>query len=614
MVNQWMDRPYPTIADINNDKKNELLVATWNYDTPNPGRIFAWDASAKLVDGFPIKTTGHIHGRLALGDLDKDGKLEIVGDVNSFEKNVEAKVYVWRSDGTRFPGWPQNTACYPVTSGQYCSISSIVIADIDGDTNLDIIVSTDNRNIYNADESLVVPNLYAWHSNGELFTGNWPIEDDRNAGITGTIAIGDLDNNGKPDIATGRDYNMLFAYDHLGHNLPGWPFWTFYPYDSLDFRDDRISFYRSGVSLSDLDENGELEYIVNGLRTDPLGKLLGTDLLVYNTNGKRWANWELPASGGAILDDKTYRMLESPVIGDINYDGSPDIVVATEDGWIRAYTIEKIKLWEFYYAQGKILRATEPVIGDVDADGFNEVLFVTYDIDYRTGGPFGIWILEHTGVVKPGTPLIVNDPFYTTQLGISGGPTLADLDGDGKIEIAAVTWGGTVYVWDTPGLALPERMPWPMPRHDLQRTAFYQELSPHFNQSKKTVNPSNASFNETVTFTIHIARTGATLDGPITLTDYIPEGLEYIHNSLGATAGNVYAESDRKLTWIGEGSLFDTNTVDVWFRAKVSIKTATTISNIAILNAGSAGEYELPVIMIANGDKFYLPVIRREER
>ena len=39
--------------------------------------------------------------------------------------------------------------------------------------------------------------------------------------------------------------------------------------------------------------------------------------------------------------------------------------------------------------------------------------------------------------------------------GISSSPTLSDLDGDGLIEIAAATYSSYVYVWDTPGQALP---------------------------------------------------------------------------------------------------------------------------------------------------------------
>ncbi len=34
-------------------------------------------------------------------------------------------------------------------------------------------------------------------------------------------------------------------------------------------------------------------------------------------------------------------MLQAPAIGDLNGDKQPDIVVTTQDGWVRAYTPAK---------------------------------------------------------------------------------------------------------------------------------------------------------------------------------------------------------------------------------------------------------------------------------
>ena len=190
----------------------------------------------------------------------------------------------------------------------------------------------------------------------------------------------------------------------------------------------------------------------------------------------------MPASGSGVLSQKVPENAAAPAIGDLNGDSRPDIVVSTQDGWVRAYTAEKQLLWAFNYAQGKIVYATETVIGDVDGDGWNEVLFGTFDLDYGNVGPFGVWILDHNGVAQTSAdPLVVND-----YLGVTGAPSLADLDGDGKIEIVAATVTGKVYVWNAPGQALPGRLPWPMARHDLQRTGRYIHLEPDFSHSGMT--------------------------------------------------------------------------------------------------------------------------------
>ena len=453
----WIEKAPPTIADINNDGNNELLVPAYN------GKVYGWDASGHPLPGFPLTSIAgwHIRGRLALGDLDHDGNLEIAAGVESPARGVGAKIYIWRPDGTVLTGWPQDTACHPVSGGQYCGIAAIILADIDDDGTLEVIAGTDNRDITNPDPSLYVPNLYVWRSTGQAVAGEWPVEDDHNVAIIGAMAAGDLNGDGKADIVTGRDYNRLFAYDNRGNDLPGWPVYVFWPYDTSGWGADQIEFARSAVTLADLDADGILEYIVPGLRRYAnSATYYNTELLVYAPNGQRWRGWETPASGTSPLSNMDWRMLQAPAIGDLNGDKQPDIVVTTQDGWVRAYTPAKQLLWSFDYAQGRLQYASEPVIGDVDGDGWNEVLFGTFDANLSNVGTFSVWILGHNGSIKPGAPLAVDAP------GITSAPALADLDSDGKLEIAAANANGKVYVWDAPGALAPARLPWPMARHD----------------------------------------------------------------------------------------------------------------------------------------------------
>jgi len=56
-------------------------------------------------------------------------------------------------------------------------------------------------------------------------------------------------------------------------------------------------------------------------------------------------------------------------------------------------------------------------------------------------GPVGLWALQADGTVAPGFPLAIPTP------GVRSAPTLADLDGDGDLEILAATRTGQVFVW-----------------------------------------------------------------------------------------------------------------------------------------------------------------------
>jgi uncharacterized repeat protein (TIGR01451 family) len=606
----WNEKTSPTVADINDDGKTELLAADYFE-----GKIYAWNvagASApSMLPGYPFASGGRVSGRLALGDLDRDGKLEIVAGVGSSDPGVGARVFAWRSDGTILPGWPQNTACY--RSDYNCGISSLTLADIDNDGNLEVIAGTDNNYILHPepDYPVPVPNLYAWHSNGQSVSGKWPVEDNQHTAILGTVAVGDFNSDGKAEVVTGRDYNRLFAYDNRGNDLPGWPIYVYVP-ENGEWGDPQIEFGRSASTLADLDRDGEVDYIIAGIRSDGQDYYYNNDLLVLKSNGKRRQGWETPASGaGLLLPNQTWRMQQAPAIGDLNGDNRLEIVVSTQDGWIRAYTADKTLLWSFDYAQGGIFFASEPVIGDVDGDGLNEVVFGTFDPQYSSTGPVGLWILENDGSPKTG----LSSPSLTVPentYGIAAAPTLADVDDDGYLEIVAATINrGQIYVWDTPAPYDPTRLPWPTSRHDNQRTAFFVDNhpKPDLQGSVKTAYFSDANQGDTITYELSLVRAGSPLTDTVWVTDVIPAGLSYIPHTLAATHGTADDTLAPALRWTG--LLSDTALVEITYAVSVTTSSTVLITNSADINAGIAGQLIRSATVILNGWKTYFPVINR---
>jgi uncharacterized repeat protein (TIGR01451 family) len=593
-LNIWIEKGAPTIADINNDGSNELLVPGWN------GQVYGLDASGARIPGFPLSPGGQIQGRLALGDLNSDHQLEIAAGVESSTKGVAPLIYIWKADGSLLDGWPQNTHCY--RSDRLCLVSSISIADIDQDGNPEVIASTTNTDITNSDPSLYIPNLYVWHNNGQVVEGSWPAEDRFNCGIFGAVAVGDLNRDNKLEIATGLDDQRLFEYDYLGNLLPGWDKKVYVP-DPGNYHDPQIEFGRSAVSLADLDKDGVLEYIVPGLLSHGVDDYYSPALLVLGPDGKRKPGWELPALGNSLLSDMSWRMIQAPAVGDINRDYYPDIVLSTQDGWVRAYTANKVLLWSFDYAQGMLVYASETVIGDVNGDGWNEVVFGTFDPNYGNAGPVGVWILDHNGLPLPGSPMVVHAP------GITSAPTLADLDGDGYIEITATSSFGEVYVWDTPGVFDPDRLPWPMARHDLQRTGSYVVLTPNFNRSYKIPSDYTPQPGEIVTFTATLIQSATPINETIQFTNTLPGGLSYIPGSLTASSGMVDDSQLPTLRW--SGSMFEKSEVLISYSTIVAKEAPVVITDTSLVDAGIAGDFELSSTLIINGQQLYIPVIRR---
>jgi hypothetical protein len=74
----------PILADVDGDGAQDVLVAG------SEGNVYAFRFDGSQVKGFPLAMAGVGRGSLAVGDLDNDGKLELVG------VSGNGYVYVWR--------------------------------------------------------------------------------------------------------------------------------------------------------------------------------------------------------------------------------------------------------------------------------------------------------------------------------------------------------------------------------------------------------------------------------------------------------------------------------------------------------------------------------------
>jgi hypothetical protein len=102
-------------------------------------------------------------------------------------------------------------------------------------------------------------------------------------------------------------------------------------------------------------------------------------------------------------------------------------------------------------------------LADIDGDGGIEVVSSS---DGQTITPARVFrAYRADGSVMPGYPK------PTVWNGASGSScsAIADIDGDGKLEMAWLDLAGKLYLWDLPAAATAVR-PWPMFQHDAQHT------------------------------------------------------------------------------------------------------------------------------------------------
>jgi hypothetical protein len=146
--------------------------------------------------------------------------------------------------------------------------------------------------------------------------------------------------------------------------------------------------------------------------------------------------------------------LRGAAAGDLDADGMPEVAIPTTAG-VYAYESTCVMANDlcavFRREVGRDVFPSPPLIGDVDGDGSAE------SIAYIPGR--GVAALGRGGKISPDWNFSVGDK-------VTVAPVLYDLEGDGALELLALSEDGFLYAWRTAGRTLATSMPWPQHRAD----------------------------------------------------------------------------------------------------------------------------------------------------
>ncbi|HEY2772660.1 MAG TPA: FG-GAP-like repeat-containing protein [Candidatus Binatia bacterium] len=469
------------IGDIDQDGNDEVIAADMD------GSVYAFHRDGTTVSGFPATLNPAFsapslrnqanrldYGVIAsptLADLDGDGKLEIL--VAAMDRHL----YVFNNDGTQHTGFPvlvvdqsemssvnadNGQVVWKTISGQSVGsigtklLSSPSVGDIDGDGKPDIVIGSNEEYVRGETANFFI--------NNSVFNGLMTGLDLPNGRVYAISHLGNLD----PAVASNPS----------GPFLPGWPVKIGLLISDL------LPTVGHGVTaapvLADIDDDGDDEVFING-NNGPAYLLQGDGTSVFGASGGKYKVMSPVLTAGNNPDASsndfplTFGLLGGGAAGDFFSSGVMDFALPSVGGHqlldaqgpaLQGPGDHQMMAWS---ADGKSLPAfparnedlqflSSPAIADVDGDGVAEIL--------QGSGGYYLHAFGANGGEPTGWPKF-------TGGWMVGSATAGDINGDGKIDVVAITREGNLYAWGTGAdyeRTGAKSVQWATASHDVQRS------------------------------------------------------------------------------------------------------------------------------------------------
>ncbi len=342
----------PALGNVYGDSHKEIVVS--GYNEGKLGNSISIISSENGQRIGKIDLGYHCPTSVVLKDLNGDGYDDIIVLAhagNAPQPPKTSNLFIFRSSGSgweTFPGWPEGG--YAFSTGY--ALGAPAAADLDHSGRISVLTGAGNK-LYCFHPTQSAEPIWIRTLKGNL---NMP------------ISLADLNKDRNLEIVVGAvNSNKLYVLNHLGQPMPGWE--NGQPVDITDPYG-----HSSPAVIGNLDEDPELEIAYVGRQ----------HVYLFNADSTLLPHWPVAVKNGESSNDPYWEKLSpfnSPVLADLDQDGSPEIIFVTSYGVLHALNCKTGRdISGFPYDTGNDqVQGQSPLVDDIDRDGDLDVLFINHE-------------------------------------------------------------------------------------------------------------------------------------------------------------------------------------------------------------------------------------------
>ena len=432
----FLSNPNPSFADIDGDDDFDAFIGS------SDGTISYYENTGSTNSPSFFETTGTdnpFNGESVVGssptfaDLDQDTDLDVL--IGATDGTIS---YYENTGSTNSPVFIKITGTdNPLDGEEINSSTHPELADLDGDGDPDLVVGNNTADDIryfindNAAPEFINP-LIDNTGTDSPFNGV-------NVASKSSPSFADLDDDGDPDLILGQGDGSVSYFENTGTSTN--PIYieetgASNPFDGIDVGDT------STPSLADLDGDGTLDAVI--------GAADGSLNYYQNTGDVNNPAFSLVTGTDSPVDGISATSDSSPTFVDLDDDGDLDLVLGNDTFYLKYYENTGNSTNPAFVEQTGTDNPfdNQPVgeksnagFADIDNDGDLDALV-------GRGGHGEMSYLENTGSSSnPAFVLMLDDgnPLNDIDLGTATSPSFVDVDGDDDLEAVVGENSGTLY-------------------------------------------------------------------------------------------------------------------------------------------------------------------------